>query len=47
MNIQRRILNKVFCQFVDRRSEAISLFDVQRSMFDVKKTTKTFSLDQI
>jgi len=33
MNVQRRILNKVFCRFINRWSEAISLFDVQRSMF--------------
>ena len=37
-NVQHRILNKVFCQFINWRSEAISLFDVQRSMFDVQKT---------
>ena len=34
-NIEHRILNKVFCQFINRRSGAISLFDVGRSMFDV------------
>jgi hypothetical protein len=28
-NAQHRILNKVFCQFINWRSEAISSFDVQ------------------
>ena len=37
-NVQHRILNEVFCQFINRRSEAISSFDVQRWMFDVQKT---------
>jgi hypothetical protein len=36
--VQRRILNKVFYQFINWRSEAVSSFDVQRSMFDVQKT---------
>jgi hypothetical protein len=35
MNIEHRILNKVFCQFINWRSEAISSFDVGRSMFDL------------
>ena len=35
-NVQRRILNKVFYQFINWRSEAISSFDVQRSMLDVR-----------
>ena len=29
-NAQRRILNKVFCQFINWQSEAISSFDVRR-----------------
>jgi hypothetical protein len=40
-NAQRRILNKVFrlfLQFINRRSEAISSFDVQRSMSDVGRS---------
>ena len=40
-NAQRRILNKVFCLFLEslnRQSEAISSFDVQRSMFDVGRS---------
>ena len=36
LDVQRRMLNKVFCRFIKWRSEAISSFDVQRSMFDVK-----------
>ena len=32
MNVQRRILNKVFCQFINWRSEAISSFDVQKKV---------------
>jgi len=31
MNVQHRILNKVFYQFINWRSEAISLFDVRCS----------------
>ena len=34
-NVQHRILNKVFCQFINRQSEAISSFDVQRWTFDL------------
>ena len=34
-NVQRRILNKVFYQFINRQSEATSAFDVQCSKFDV------------
>jgi hypothetical protein len=37
-NAQRRILNKVFrlfLQVINRRSEVISSFEVQRSMLDV------------
>jgi len=37
-NVQRRILNKVFCQLIiNRRSVAISSFDVRCSTFDVQK----------
>ncbi|MCD4820420.1 MAG: hypothetical protein K8S23_17205, partial [Candidatus Cloacimonetes bacterium] len=43
-NVQRRILNKVFCQFINWRSEAISSFDVQRSMLDVRCSKKRFTL---
>jgi len=43
-NVQRRILNKVFYQFINWRSEAISSFDVQRSMLDVRCSKKRFTL---
>ena len=38
-NDQRRILNKVFCQFINWRSEAVSSFDVQCWMFDVGRSS--------
>jgi hypothetical protein len=38
-NVQRRILNKVFCQFINWRSGATSLFDVRRSMFNVGRSS--------
>ena len=41
MNIQHRILNKVFYQFINRQSEAISSFDVQRWTFDVERSKKS------
>jgi len=40
-NAQRRILNKVFrlfLQVINRRNEAISSFDVQRSMLDAGRS---------
>jgi len=43
-NVQRRILNKVFYQFINRQSKAISSFDVQRSMFDVQKRQNPLGL---
>ena len=38
-NVQHRMLNKVFCQFINWRSGATSLFDVRRSMFDVGRSS--------
>jgi len=44
-NVQRRILNKAFYQFINRLSEAISSFNVQCSMFDVqKRLTSSYTL---
>lgn len=40
-NVQRRILNKVFCQFINWRSEAISSFDVRCSK---KRFTLPFNI---
>ena len=40
-NVQHRILNKVFCQFINRQSEAISSFDVGRWTFDVRRSKKS------
>jgi len=34
----------VFCQFINWLSEAISSFDVQRSMLDVRCSKKRFTL---
>ena len=46
-NVQRRILNKVFCQFINWRSKAISSFDVQRWMFDVRRSKNALLDDSI
>ena len=43
MNVQRRIVNKVFGQFINGPSEAISSFDVQRSMLDVRRYILLYS----
>jgi hypothetical protein len=43
-NVQRQILNKVFCLFIKGQSVAIASFDVQRSMFDVGRSKRFYAI---